>query len=190
MIAPESCVQSVGADVVEPKREAVHAAASVASVLLTLVLVWVTARYVRLTKDLAEVAREQLRHQQQSAASDAARLLTLIDVFGLALRRLPDADARGEQIRDVALWKHSDVSAFASLAPAVLGPEAHLHRTIEELNWIRATADQVQQTKREVGFRWNEFPWSQWKEILAKARGDLERLHEELVQRIKPHEPS
>src|SRR5437764_8239478 len=67
---------------------AVQALASIATVMITVVLAWITRKYVLLTQQLAVAAREQLRMQQHTERSDAARLLTLIVVFLGDLGRL------------------------------------------------------------------------------------------------------
>ena len=64
------------------------------TVLLTLALAWITYRYVQLTQHLAIAAREQLRFQQHTERSDAARLLTMIEVFLGNVARLPTGARR------------------------------------------------------------------------------------------------
>jgi hypothetical protein len=155
---------------------AVQALASIASVLLAVALVWITGRYVRLTRDVAKAAQEQLRYQKQSGESDVARLLTMVKIFRVAVREFPDQQQDAERIRDVPLWKHGEVSTLASLAPTVLGRDAHVHHTVQALNWLRDKADEVQQTKRDEGYQWNAFPWTEWTNHVQQARTGLEDL--------------
>lgn len=154
----------------------VQALASVCSVLATLVLLRITKQYVGLTQELARAAREQLRFQERSAASEAAQLVTLVDVFLGSLKRFPTAATEGEQLRAVSLWKHSDVTTFGSLAATVLGTRTEVQRAIQHLNWIRGTAEQAQQSAQQEGYRWQEFPWDDWGRQIAAARTSLQAV--------------
>ncbi len=152
---------------------AVQAMASIASVVVTIVLLGITWQYVGLTQELARAAREQLRFQQRTAASEAAQLITLIDVFLGTLKRFPSSEHDAEQIRDVSLWKHADVSAFGSLAASILGTHADVRRAIQRLNWLHNIVDQAQQTTREGG-RSEQLPWEEWNRQLTEARTALQ----------------
>ena len=101
---------------------AVQAIASIASVCVTLMLAFVTYRYVQLTQSLAEAANEQLRMQRHSAASEAAQLLTLVDLLSGSVKKCPASERDAEQIRSIPIWKQSELTRLATLAASVLGP--------------------------------------------------------------------
>ena len=151
---------------------AVQAAAAVGSVLVTILLAFITLQYVRLTQELARAARQQLRFQEQSAASAAAQLITQI-VFLDCVRRFPPEDLEGDRVRDVPLWKHGDVSALGSLAASVLGARAPVQEVIQALNWIHGKAEDAGQTRGPLG---HDFPWEQWRRELQRASGGLRSL--------------
>src|SRR5260221_2859308 len=122
---------------------AVQALASVFSVIATIVLLLITRQYVGLTQELARAAREQLRFQQRTVASEAAQLMTLTDVFLGSLKRFPVEASEGETLRNASLWKHADVTTFGSLAASVLGQRQQVQRAIQRLNWLHSTSDRV-----------------------------------------------
>ena len=76
---------------------AVQALASVFSVITTIVLLGITRQYVKLTQELARAAREQLKFQERTFVSEAAQLVTLVDVFLGSLKRIPTAESEGDQ---------------------------------------------------------------------------------------------
>jgi hypothetical protein len=158
---------------------AVQALASVFSVVATVVLLRITRQYVGLTQELARAAREQLRYQQRTVASEGAQLLTQIDVFLGSLKKFPAAEPDGEALREVSLWKHADVSTFGSLAASVLGTRSEVQRAIQRLNWLHSTADRVQQTSRDEGYPWHQFPWDDWKRQIEEARAALQAVRTE-----------
>jgi hypothetical protein len=159
---------------------AVQAIASIASALTTIALAWITFRYVTLTGELARAAREQLRMKQQSAASEAAQLLTLIDVLIGSLGKLPGDEEHAEAIRDVPIWKHADIATLTSLTAAVVGTGTRVHDAIQRLNWIRGKVEQVQQTA-PGRYPWDDFPFDEWRRELTAARASLGALRKEVV---------
>ena len=155
---------------------AVQALAAVCSVIATLMLLRITRQYVNLTQELARAAREQLRFQERTVASETAQLMTLIDVFLGSLKRLPAAASEGDAIRGVSLWKHADISTFGSLAASVLGPRAEVQHAIQRLNWLRANVDRVQQSDPAAGSPWDQSPWAAWTRQIGEARAALQRV--------------
>jgi len=153
---------------------AVQALASVFSVFATVVLLIITRRYVGLTQEMARAAREQVRIQQRTVATEAAQLTTLVDVFLGTLRKLPVEQTDADALRTVSVWKHLDVTTFGSLAAAVLGSRSEVQRAIQRLNWVHATLDRVQQTPQEDQSQWDQFPWEEWKRQIAEARSALQ----------------
>ena len=149
---------------------AVQALASVFSVIATIVLLRITREYVLLTQELARAAREQLRFQQRTAATEAAQLITLIDVFLGSLKRFPSDKAAGDALRTVALWKHPDVSNFGSLAAAVLGSRPEVQRAIQRLNWLHTAVDRVQQSTKQGKVNLGDFPWNDWPRQIKRHR--------------------
>jgi hypothetical protein len=165
---------------------AVQALASVFSVIATVALLRITTKYVGLTQELARAAREQLRFQQRTVASEAAQLTTMIDVFLGGLKRLPVAAADGDALRSVALWKHADVSAFGSLAASVLGSRPEVQRAMQRLNWLHTTADRVQQNDPEAASLLRELPWDDWARQIEEARAALQAVRGDAQSRSSP----
>jgi hypothetical protein len=149
---------------------AVQAAGTIASVFVTLMLAWITRRYVSLTQDLAIAAREQLRFQQQTERSGAAQLLTLTEVFLSHLRRLPTQERDASGLKRATLWKHSDVTTFSTLAASVLGSSDAVQRVIEGLTRIAA---QVEHARADGEL---QFQWKEWSVEIEKTRKALHAI--------------
>lgn len=156
---------------------AVQALAAILSVLATIGLLYITNKYVALTQELARAAREQLRFQQRTVASEAAQLVTLVDVFLAMLKRLPlgQRDDR-EALRGLSLWKHGDVSSFASLAAVVVGTKPEVQHAIQRLNWLRATVERVQQTQGDETNGRDHLSWDEWNRQLGEAKTALQTV--------------
>jgi hypothetical protein len=157
---------------------AVQALASMCSVIATVALLLITRQYVGLTQELARAAREQL---QRTVASEAAQLITLIDVFLGSLKRLPMAEAERDALRTVSLWKHADVSTFGSLAATALGPRPEVQRAIQRLSWLHSNADRVQQSDPQTPFPWEQFPWGDWPRQVEEARAALQTVRNDAL---------
>src|SRR5437870_2195448 len=155
---------------------AVQALAAVFSVIATVMLLRITRQYVMLTQELARAAREQIQYQRRTAASEAAQLTTLIDVFLGSLKHFPTSQQDADQLRTVGLWKHADVTAFGSLAASVLGTRTEVQRAIQRLNWLRTTAEKVQQAAQDDANRWQDFSWDDWNRQIGEARTALQAV--------------
>jgi len=169
---------------------AVQALAAVCSVIATVVLLRITRQYVLLTQELARAAREQLRFQQRTVASEAAQLITQIDVFLGSLKRMPAAQSDRDTLRTVSLWKHADVSTFGSLAASALGTRPEVQRAIQRLNWIHSNADRVQQSDPQAEFPWDQFPWDDWGRQIDEARVALQAIRSEAQSSVASEQPA
>ena len=168
---------------------AVQAIASIASVCVTLMLAFVTYRYVQLTQSLAEAAHEQLRMQRHSVASEGAQLLTLIDLLAGSIAKCPENQKDAEAIRGIPLWKQSELTRLATLAASVLGPDTRIHNVIQKLNLIRARLEEVQANTPEGGYDWAKFPFGEWCRDLHETRALLTQLRDDVEARA-PVEPA
>jgi hypothetical protein len=173
MLAPYAHVLSW----LERHAAAVQAVASIATVFITLALAWITRKYVLLTQEMALTAREQLRFQHHTERTDAAQLLTLIEVFLGYLKRLPMRDEDAEPLHDVSLWRHTDIRQFAALAAGVLGSAPIVHDAIQALNAIRARVDGVRQASRGR-IAGPTFSSDSWRQELARARTALRAVRD------------
>ena len=156
---------------------AVQALASIATVLITCALAWITRKYVLLTQELAVTAREQLRFQQHSERSDVAQLLTLIEMCLGNLSRVPTREQDADRLRDVSLWRHSDESRFASLSASVLGSSPMIHQAVQALNGVRAKIDGLRQLPADQAVG-PSFSWTQWSREVINARTALRAVRD------------
>jgi len=167
---------------------AVQAIAAVVSVLVTTVLAFITWRYVRLTGELSETARQELHFLkgERAAQKQEARqhLLTLILHLRKIANQFSGGPSQGEQIRKVTLWSDSSLDDLRSLAVAFgptvadLAAEASRH-----LSTIAELAISVQQTPRATGVDWIRFDWTRWKQAIEGA----ERCLVSLLDRVEPN---
>lgn len=96
---------------------AIQAAATVA-------LVWITWHYVKLTKELAGTAREQLEESKRATRAAAevrrARVSMLVRDVLDALRHLPtDRDLTIQEVREI-VWRDSSLDEMKALAAGEL----------------------------------------------------------------------
>ena len=130
------------------------------SALSTVVLVIITAWYVRLTGKLVVVNQNQL-DQSKKAEADArrseaqSRQQAIMDLFRIAhrlrsvLANLPRDKQRAEQIRRVTMWPETDVEILESLASSLGRPfDLNLLTIIPALRSIREKACEVQAVNR------------------------------------------
>jgi len=146
------------------------------SALVTSILVGVTWRYVRLTRELAETARRELDFLQAQHAAGIderkRRAFALIWHLRAIANALPAGNADSEKIRQVALWQPTDLDELRRLAVpfgteiAELASEAARHlATLAEL------AKDVQEKPLMRGPLMNLLPWDRW----TTARSGAER---------------
>ena len=160
-----------------------------ASVCVTLMLAFVTYRYVQLTQSLAEAAHEQLRMQRHSVASEGAQLLTLIDLLAGSVAKCPDSEHDAEMIRGIPLWKQSELTRLATLAASFLGPDTRIHNVIQKLNQIRARLEEVQATAPDSTYDWSKFPFGDWCHDLRDTRALLTQLRDDVEARAPVETP-
>ena len=171
---------------------AIQAIASLATVAITLVLAWITRTYVQLTQELAFAAREQLRLQQNNERNDAARLLTMTQVFLSHLQRLPTHEEQGGW-RDVTIWKHNDVTQFATLAAAVIGAAPAVQEAIQALDAIRVKVEAARAAEPDGN---RAFAWDEWGDDIRRTMAALRGVREaaetaelEILGRSDPRPP-
>lgn len=172
---------------------AIQAIATLASVLMAVVLALITARYVRLTSEILATARLELDFMkaERSAAFEERRrrLLSLIFHLRMIATVFSSEHGRAEQIRHVPLWSESDPDdlrilavSFGSAAAELAGEAARHLATIREL------AMQVQRTPTAVGVDWNRFAWDRWSSAIQGAERCLQSVAN-IVERTDPFRP-
>jgi hypothetical protein len=144
---------------------AVQAMSSVLIAMLTVFLVCVTYRYMRLTRVLAEAATEQLRSQREAAHARQTELAAEIEFWRAELDSFPQDSrpAQQEQEREHALaLRDYDFSGFIKLASEVgylAGTEASRFKV--EIRKLFTQLNQARDTNPEFpsfhNFAWGTF---------------------------------
>jgi len=146
---------------------AIQAIAAVVSVIVTVILAYVTTKYVMLTRELVRNGQENLQFIKEERKADLGerkgRLLALIWHLRMIATSLPDTPSKGEQIRSVAFWSESETqelralaSTFGTFAAELASEAARYLATLAELGKM------VQETPPARGVEWNKFPWERW----------------------------
>lgn len=156
----------------------IQAAAAVAATVLTAVLAWITARYVRLTRDLVATTREELELLRADRATSAAerrvRLQAMILNVRIIATSLPRNRDHAEAIVNAPLWSPSDPDIIANLAAAYgtsaaeLAAEATRHLAV-----LRELATAAQSEPQIDTITWERLPWDRWNEAIGGAERSL-----------------
>jgi len=145
-----------------PNSGAIQALTSVLTFVVTGVLAIITWRYVRLTKDLADVARAQLRGQHEAAAARLRELRTLSLILKTHLLRVPQQDdPRLSQaiLIQVVEWGDFEFDRFRELASELSNtPGGQAAVAEDRTKWIGDLVHKIRATPRGIGYDWSQFP--------------------------------
>jgi hypothetical protein len=156
---------------------AIQAVSAVVGVAATVVLVWITARYVPLTKVLADAATAQLQAQSAEARAKRRELEADVNILGLALKSLPDASRQAsadQVIRDSITTDGFDFGRFRTLA-AERGPQVGNYAAVVEskMKWLGDRVKAVKNTPYLTGYDWRSFDWKSWNGAINEVREAL-----------------
>lgn len=159
---------------------AMQAIASVASVAVTVVLVFITARYVALTKGLAEAANAEAHRQIEASKARRRELASEIGFLRDALATLPNhtnwshADA---MMRNSTGWDDFDFGAFRKLSSEISDAASSGAATIESnMRWLADQVKAVKSTPTGTGYRWDSFPVREWNNAMLAAPEALKSI--------------
>jgi hypothetical protein len=93
-----------------------------------------------------------------------------------SLPALPASRNDRETLHAVTLWKHGDVSSFASLAAVVVGTRPEVQHAIQRLNWLHAAVDRLRESSRDDVKVWDRFSWEEWNRQLGEAKAALQNV--------------
>jgi hypothetical protein len=163
---------------------AIEAATSIVSALVTAVLVFITARYVALTKQLAEAANAELLRQNEASKARRRELESQISFLRSALESLPDRDNWSHAdrlIRNSTGWDTFDFAKFRARASEVSEAAASCAATVElKMRWMAELASSVKSTPLGRGYNWNSFPRDDWDHARLATREALTSILTEL----------
>jgi len=163
---------------------AIEAATSIVSVLVTVVLVFITARYVALTKQLAEAANAELLRQIEASTARRRELASQISFLGSALDSLPDRDNWNQAdrlMRTSTDWDNFDFAKLRACASEISEAAASWAATLEsKMRWIAELVNSVKLTPSGRGYDWTNFPRERWEQALLATRQALDSISKQL----------
>ena len=164
----------------------IQAAATVVQVLVTIILCWVTYKYVRLTHDLSETAERQLALMHETELhhrrGDLINLTSLTRRILKSLEELPAArgDNAGARLLYASLWRPEEVGELRLLA-AKAGPDFadKAEQPAVDLNWMLERIDPVRSEARGQGFQMGSFPWDEYAIRMKRTKATLGEIADE-----------
>jgi hypothetical protein len=163
---------------------AMQAVASFLSVAVTLVLVIITARYVRLTKGLAEAANVEGIRQNEASKARKRDLASQIKFLRDAVATLPNATNWSHAdalMRNSTGWENFDFGAFRRLAAEISDAASSGAASVEtNMRWMADHVKAVKKTPLRMGYDWNSFPQREWNNAMHDAPEALASILAEL----------
>jgi hypothetical protein len=152
---------------------AIQALTSVLTLVVTGALAIITWHYVRLTKDLADVARAQLRGQQEASVARLRELRTLTAILHKHLLSIPQQDdpRLSEAILvQVVEWGDFQFDRFRALASELSNSDGAAAAVAEDrMKWIGDIVHKIRATPRGVGYDWSRFPRGEFSQAWVEA---------------------
>src|SRR5208283_1486858 len=156
---------------------AIEAITSIASVLVTVVLAFITARYVVLTKTLAEAANAQLLGQVEASRARRRKLASHINFLLEIIESLPDSSRWSQAdsiMRNSTNWDDFDFADFRALASEVSDAASSYAALVEsKMRWMAERVNEIKSTPSAHGYDWRAFRRPEWDEALRVARHAL-----------------
>jgi hypothetical protein len=164
----------------------IQALAAVATVALTIVLVKVTAHYVRLTSQLADAAAAEVTHRRGVELGRLHELEGMLKLAGMILSTYPDSSEGVDgAMRRTISWDGFSFDRFQQLSTQLGSvPGQHAAIAVGAMTYLRDRAREVQQSNERHGFNWTVFPWPTYREKLDQARSRVSDIRDALRKRI------
>jgi hypothetical protein len=166
----------------------IQAVAAVVSGLATIVLIFITAKYVRLTGNLASAAATQITFHKEAEVARLNELGTCLKLASMILASLPIEQAGADlRMKQSLSWDGLDFRRFQELA-AGLGPVEGKHAAIAvgAMTYLRDRAQEVKAAVPIQGYNWVQFEWPPYLEKLEQAKGRAQDILVALNARLQP----
>lgn len=157
----------------------VQAIASIISVLVTVILAWITYSYVLLTQRLVESSDAQLSLLRASVSARINTLAGYVRTMQLLLAELPETRDGAGRMKTAALWSGDNVAELQRLASEhsrEAGERAA--ELVPSLKWIRERVDTVKDADGNVD--WDDFPWEEWSTHRGRVESGLQHINNSL----------
>jgi hypothetical protein len=159
------------------------AMATATSAAATVVLIFWTIKYVRLTRSLVATTAEHVEHtiREQKEKLDAERqgLHELTKIILTTLNKLPTSREKMKDMAGLILWTEEDLLDMRHLARGLSGKViGNVFWAIYHLNRIGKWTHDVRQGRLEEGSDLTQFPWENYAGTLQQAKQELSHLLE------------
>lgn len=171
------------ADILNKDSAAIMALATATSALATVVLIFWTIKYVRLTRSLVASSYEQFQHhvleQKQQLEAEKHGLHELIKIFLIILNGLPTTRDRAAEMIHVTLWTDEDLIDMRRLSSGLGGNAiGNVFWSIYHLNVIHEQVRKAQEDLKNGGTPEWEFRWEDFAGVVTQAKQELGHLLE------------
>ncbi len=164
---------------------AIQAVAALTTSLVTVVLVFITWRYVRLTQRLAEAASAEMSFHEEAEAEKWRELNAYTKLIRGLIAGLPTGEAgAGRVMRQAASWEPGDLARLQRLAARLdrrTGERAAA--VVTSMTWL---GERLRDAKADDAedHDWSKFPWDRWRRELQTARDGLDAIASTVGQRL------
>ncbi len=170
-------------DALNQESGAVVALATATSATATVVLIYWTIKYVKLTRGLVASSQAQFEHriqeQQERVEADRHGLHELIKIFLTILNGLPNSQERASEMAHVVLWTEEDLIDMRRLSRSLGGKAiSNVFWAIYHLNVIGERVRQSQAALNHQVKIFPEFSWEEYAAIVNQAKQELGHLLE------------
>jgi hypothetical protein len=169
---------------------AVQAFASLASLIVAAILAWLTFRYVRLTKAIADSSLEQVKHireaaelaRRQNAQALASLALRLRTIFGGLNADVPTH----RQLRGFSQFSEGEIADIEALARQVGGSVLDsASRAVPALRTMQGMIQRAKEINESLGWIPTPQETQTWRKAVEEAHRGLQEI-EVACQNISP----
>lgn len=157
---------------------AIQAIAALTTSLVTVVLVFITWRYVRLTRRLAEAASAEMSFHEEAETEKWRELNAYTKLIRGLLSGLPASEQGADRaIRQAPSWESGDVMRLQRLAARLdrhAGERAAI--VVTAMTWLAERLHEVKSKDPAEGYDWSTFPWNRWRKEIETARAALDAI--------------
>ena len=170
----------------------IQAVSAILSATVTVVLVVITWRYVKLTQRIAETAERQLEQLSREDETRRRQLLTMVKMLRMHLKTVPKEKSHAESMRKSTLWDSDELIALQNLAAEVgMKPGQIAAQVGTAMRRLSELITNVKNTNPDSGVRWERFDWDSWDTALDTAEAGLTELWNGVVEsRDAGYEPN
>ncbi len=179
-------------DFLNANAGAIQAVAALVSALVTVVLVYITWRYVRLTQRLAEAASAEMSFHEEAEAEKWRELNAYTKLIRSLISGLPAAEQGAVRImRQAPSWEPGDVMRLQRLAARLdrrAGERAAA--VVTAMTWLGERLHEVKTADPDAASDWSRFPWGRWRQEIERATRGLDAIAAAVTERLKNLPPT